>query len=293
MGEDEAIHVPVDIEEMIAALPIERTIRVGGLRAAGAGVCEMIGQPVRRRVLRPHRCLIIQRPRRLVGLRQELAVHSVQHQLAVFHLGAARDRGALEASRTILRVLVVEGPPRPRLDFRCDVGLQRGDLLRRKCLVINAGVVNRPAEMPGILLPAVTPADENPAATAERLWRDDRVLRIPDAVAIGRDLRALVNHGDLDKGVRTRRFRRERVLVSFRAREKVTPRHPFAGGQLAENDAVETIAPTLKREHAAAALREVCGRYPGNQRFIPERALLGSVGEGRHRPNQQGGDEFG
>ena len=86
-----------------------------------------------------------------------------------------------------------------------------------------------------------------------------------------------INHGDLDKCVRIRRFRRERVLVSFRAREKVTPSHPFAGGQLAENDAIETPALTFKRERAAAALCEVRGRDPGNQRLIFECAALGSM----------------
>ena len=293
MGEHEPFFVPVDIMKMIAAFPKERAIRVARHGVAGAGMREMKREPIRRRILRPCRRLQFMRLRSLVGLRDKLAGHPIQHQLAILHFGTARDFRNPEAPGAILRLLVVEGPPRPRLYVRFEVGLQRRDLLRRKRPIKNAGIVNRPAEMFHAVLREMAFTDHHRAANTERLWRPNRVLRILHAIAERRDLCAFVNHRHLHKRLRIRSLRRERSLIPFRARKRITSRHPFSRRKLPEDDAIESAAVVINGQCAAAALREVRRSDPDDKRLVFECILPGCMGKWGNRGQQRDHDSFG
>ena len=93
------------------------------------------------------------------------------------------------------------------------------------------------------------------------------VRRTKLTVAKDLDVVVLIHDRHLDHGEAVRRLAGVRVLIPFSAFIVVASGHPLAGLQFPQHDAVELIA-ALDRERTTAALGEIRGREPGDQRLV-------------------------
>jgi hypothetical protein len=230
------------------------------------------------RVIQP-RLLLRRNPGHGHSAKHRVTVLPVQNQPPFLDACIADQLGGGKRLHEILRLCVLEVPPGPRLGIGRLVGLGRAELFHAQSTVVDAGVVNRPGKKSLILGLKMSEAEHRDAVGSERLRRSDRVLRIRRSVAIDRDLIPTIDEGHLHQRIRIGGLRDVGGLVLLRATKPVAPGHPLRGRDLTEYDPVEVILLIFQRQHAAAALSEVRGSDPGNQRFILERALLVRLGE--------------
>lgn len=193
----------------------------------------------------------------------------------------------------------LEVPPGEGGGVRGLVGLEGRELRRLERAVVDAGVLDGAGEEAALGRGVeVAEAQEDEAVVAEGLGAARGVAGVGVASSVERDLSAVVDDGDLDEGVAVGGLERVVRLLPLRSTEDVAAGHPLAGRKLTQDDGVEDPARLLDGQDAAAALGQVGGGDPRDERLVAERnrRLFGTRqggarqgGEGRDRPQGQPG----
>ena len=120
-------------------------------------------------------------------------------------------------------------------------------------------------------------AEQDGRVGAERIrLAARRVLRVQLAIAVHRDLLALIDDGHLHELVRSGGFFRPIGLLFVGATVAVASGHPDLRFDFGKDNAVEAIdGRVVDGQRRSARLREIGRRHPNDQRLVGQRCLVG------------------